>query len=362
MANLDKMEKMPKPAEWHFSQLLFNIAKNITEGELSTLKRMYKGNGILQETEVQEITSAFELFSYLRNIQYLSSKNMACLQQMLMLIKRKDLIKKAIGYCQNEQEEEMMRLCKASDEDLEPGHSYVRFHFDHQEPVDFNFNFINYFKIRMSALLFMPIESVIVVGIEANYTTCGPREKPCPGAIITLMMPVLYIDILHETIEDKDKMSAVTLFGITSVELENKIYKFTEDDSVKQECNPMKVHRDLIHTQLLEREKKPEVWSKQLASKDNFSNTGHLDNNYNEKLSRVNQKSGMSITLWKNFGSITEKATLPHISHDELQRQCMHAKVTRIYPQLTYRNEKNAIDSSSESSDQEEAKFKFTKK
>jgi hypothetical protein len=43
MANLDKMEKMPKPAEWHFSQLLFNIAKNITEGELSTLKRMYKG-------------------------------------------------------------------------------------------------------------------------------------------------------------------------------------------------------------------------------------------------------------------------------------------------------------------------------
>ena len=102
-------------------------------------------------------------------------------------------------------------------------------------------------------------------------------------------------------------------------------------------CSPLEVHKDLIHELLIEREK-------QLANKGQVSNIGDLDNKYNERLSRINQLSGMSITLWKNFGIVDENKTKPHVSHDELQRQCMHAKIARIYPQLTYEKKERAAD------------------
>ena len=73
---------------------------------------------MLQGTEIHDITTAVELFSCLRDMQYLNSKNVECLQQMLMIIKRKDLIKKAIEYCHHEREVEMLRICKVTDEEL----------------------------------------------------------------------------------------------------------------------------------------------------------------------------------------------------------------------------------------------------
>ena len=43
MTEVRQMDKQPKPAEWNFNKLLLNIAKHITDNELSTLKRMVIG-------------------------------------------------------------------------------------------------------------------------------------------------------------------------------------------------------------------------------------------------------------------------------------------------------------------------------
>ncbi|XP_045197644.2 uncharacterized protein LOC123552225 isoform X2 [Mercenaria mercenaria] len=328
--------KAPKPADWNFSRLLLYIARNLSDKELSNLKQMAVGNGLLHENQVEKLTSCMDLFSALRSMQYMDSKNMTCLQQMLMLIERKDLILKAIEYCQKEEDGEMARMLKASDEDLEYGHSYARFHFDNLESIDCNVNFISYFKMRISSLLFVPPDHVIVSGVEE---TCENEEKtlnPYLGIIITLMIPDMFISILQTMLEDGKRMSAIRLFGVKEVVIQNKTYSLTEGSVHRRHFGPHELHTDLIHEKLLDRERKPELWDRQLENKDNFSNNGHLDNTFNEKLSRINQKSGMSITLWKNFGIVNEKSTKPQTSHDELQRQCLYAKVTRLYPQLTY--------------------------
>lgn len=82
--------------------------------------------------------------------------------------------------------------------------------------------------MRMSTLLFVPVGNIIFSGLEANITKFRGHENSNPGVIITLMMPDFTVAVLQDIVDDTEKLSAIRIFGVKTVEIENKMYTLTE--------------------------------------------------------------------------------------------------------------------------------------
>jgi len=193
---------------WRFNTFLDELADEIDDKELGKLKRMFIdsiGRGVLEK-----IKNASDLFDHLRKLTRLSKDNLVCLQAILMRLKRPELIEMAVDYARTVGD--VIFFYPAA----EPVNGYrsIKVHVDGKDFKNCTPDYIRDVRAKLSHWLFIPLEHVLMAGVE-----------PSSSMLITFKIPDLYADVLEKMLLDqKDTLHQLSELEIDTIQIGDKTF------------------------------------------------------------------------------------------------------------------------------------------
>lgn len=93
----------------------------------------------------------------------------------------------------------------------ENGYKYVKFHIDGKDFKNYHRSDIEHLRTRVATLLCVPLQYVFIRGIE-----------PSSSLVVTLMIPEMYVDILHNLLNQGEDFADLHKLGVDAIELDGK--------------------------------------------------------------------------------------------------------------------------------------------
>lgn len=247
---------------------------------------------------------------------------MEILQEMLSVLKRKDLINIALEY-RNTVTSDSKDMYAGSDNEQ------ITLRIEH---LSYSKGHVRELVQKLSDLLFAPINKITINRIE---------EMNSGGYICVLELPSTHAELLQELYESDDKETGLNCFGITDIYIRSVAYK------IKGKMVPVEMLHQHQHVIAILKEQNDEFMQrldKLSASLDSLlplvTELGdpktHMKN-----LSNLHKHSGMSTTIWKILGKLTDdqlpERYRPDFSQEEIRQKCLYSKarLQRVFPHLS---------------------------
>ncbi|XP_053397905.1 uncharacterized protein LOC123552421 [Mercenaria mercenaria] len=206
----EDFDEIPEPhPDWQFNIFLDNIAEGITSEVFEKMKHLFRGPGGISDTTLNEMRSALDLFSIMRTRRLLTRDNLIYLQAILYRLGRVDLTKQGVEYANTIGNVIHFYPASALPEN---GFKYVKLHVEGRNFRNCTRAYVQNIRNRVAAILFIPLEFVIIAGLE-----------PSTSLLITLMIPDSYVTILEELLDTGACNVEFTELGIDIVKI-NKVY------------------------------------------------------------------------------------------------------------------------------------------
>ncbi|XP_052236845.1 uncharacterized protein LOC127848420 isoform X2 [Dreissena polymorpha] len=169
--------------------------------------------GGIQSHVLEEIKTVRSLFRLLKNREFLNRENMVYLQILLKVAGRMDLVEKVIDFAKSMGD--TLYYYPATREP-ENGYKYVKMHV---EGIDFSNSdnmYIQDLKQRLSMALFVPMQFILLAGIE-----------PSSSLLITFMVPEEYIELMVKRLTNGDRFPELHSHHIDVIKNGDKAFDIT---------------------------------------------------------------------------------------------------------------------------------------
>ncbi|XP_045198031.2 uncharacterized protein LOC123552433 [Mercenaria mercenaria] len=316
--------------EQTFENFCTRVNEMISEEELDVMKQCVKD---YFGEELMDIQTFPLLIQELIGKRHISSSHLALLKEMLYSVGRKDLIELAI---EDKDIKTNNRKTKYVDTDRERVSITVRIKFssctvDHVQEL----------LRKLSDVVFAPANHIKVNRIEQLSTG---------GFICVLGIDKTYADILQHYLVYDDGNSGLNYCGVTDVFICNTTYK------IKGKMVPIEMlqeHQRVIahlHKQNQELMQRLDQLGMSLDSLLPLVAELGDPNTHLKNLENLHKHSGMSTTLWKVLGRLSDEQLpdryKPDLSQEEIRQNCLYSKarMQRVFPHLSMSFEKKQID------------------
>ncbi|KAL4233377.1 hypothetical protein ACF0H5_008058 [Mactra antiquata] len=193
--------------DWQFKHMLVEVAEQMTDDNLNTMKFLFSGDGGLGNGVLEKIKSPLELFLTLERRRWLTRDNLLRLQCCLKAIGRKDLIRVAADYAQKIGN--VLHFYHAPEP--ENGYTSAKLHIDGHSYNDATRDTVQEIRTKFAELLCCPPEFIVIAGVE-----------PATSLILTFHIPEFYMDIFKDLLKISTFQARLKDICIDIVEIEGE--------------------------------------------------------------------------------------------------------------------------------------------
>lgn len=219
---LTDLPDLTPSGDYALNSFLLTLNEDLDDDDLDKLKFLCTGKYGFGDAILEKVKKPIHLFEILRKRQLLNTHNLITLQAMLWVLGRRDLQLKYVKFAESQKSSIHFIVPKNSPEN---GYEFMKFHIKGADLDKYGTGDLEKLRSKISKLLFVPPEFVIIAGIE-----------PSQSLLITIM--VLEDDAQRMLALPASSLAVLTEEHIDKVMIGNRTFLLSGEENPVKIPNP----------------------------------------------------------------------------------------------------------------------------